>query len=93
MPEIADTAGRWSLGLRGWWSQAANLSAVAVVCGLLYLHQVEASKLAREDRALFREAVSTLREGQDRQWQATRSLGGSIKRLDERIEKLEGRPR
>lgn len=70
-----------SLGLSGVWFQIANLSAVAILVGLVGLGAQEFFRQAREDRQLFREAIFGLQEGQRQQTQAIRDLGESVKRL------------
>jgi hypothetical protein len=72
-----------SMGLFGMLAQVANMSAVTLICVMFYQQVGENSRMAREDREVFREAVGQLRRDSDRQWSA-------IKRLTESVERLAG---
>lgn len=78
---------RWSMGLRGWVAQVANLTAVGVLCFLFYAAQQQQFAQQREDRQMFRQELAAQREqvarDSERQWEAIRGLAEEIKRLRE----------
>lgn len=51
-----------SLGLKGWAATVANLSAVAFMGVLFWLSLQQVFKSAAEDRAMFRQELSALRQ-------------------------------
>lgn len=77
-PARKTTAEPPAMGLRGWWRDLANLSAVALVCLMFYQSQSNLWSLMREDRNATLHALQTLQDGQAETTKAIRSLAREL---------------
>lgn len=74
-----------SMGLSGWAAVVANLSAVGLVCLMFWQSQTEQQRLAREDRAMFREVLTKLEDRADKDRDAHRELAKAVRQLADEI--------
>jgi uncharacterized protein YlxW (UPF0749 family) len=74
------TLSPYSMGLRGWVSQLANMTAIGVICLLFAYDHTANRQQANEDRLLFREAIQVTRQSNDRLAQEIRRLTDEIKK-------------
>lgn len=79
----------WSMGLRGYWSVAANVSAVVLICGAFLYILHEQIIQAREDRGLYRQSLESLHKDHMQGVEAIRDLRQSVDRLDRSVDRLD----
>ena len=78
-----------NLGLKDWWCQFANLTAVALVCLMFWRAQGEQFKQAHDDRIMFREELVRLHEDSMRQARALQRLADEIHQLRKQTRPVE----
>lgn len=71
----------WLMGLSGVWGQLANLSAVGLMCLLLYQSVQEQYRQARDDREMFRSELQRLQRGQEDTARALQEITAELRRL------------
>lgn len=79
--------GGWVFGMPRLWAACLNVGVVLLICLMFYQDRREGLKQAREDRALFREAVLEVKDGMHAQAQAMRVLGVQVQRLTARLDR------
>lgn len=76
------------LGLSGWVGQAANLTAVALVCVMFWQSQERLWEQVREDREMFAAQLDGLRADATRGREALDSLSHSVESLASEVREL-----
>ncbi len=82
----------WSMGIKGYLGQVANLTAVALICVMFWRSQDYVWQQAKEDRAMFTREVHVMQQEHERQREALEDLARTVGRLAEEVRTLKEKP-
>ena len=72
---------KWMMGLTGFPAMIANMTAIGLICLMFYQDRQESFRMAREDRAMYREELTVMRAESQRTQKSFDDVTLSIRSL------------